>query len=168
MSAHPPLVVVTGVSGSGKTTVGRLLAERLGVPFADGDHFHDADNVEKMSGGTPLTDEDRGPWLDAVADWLEARRETGAVVACSALKRSYRDRIAASAPGVFFVQLDGSRELIAGRLEARRGHFMPHHLLDSQLAELQPLQPGENGARVPIDGDLATTVDRAAEAVRAA
>ncbi|MEV1011015.1 gluconokinase [Streptomyces sp. NPDC049881] len=156
-----------GVSGSGKSTVGELLADRLGVPYADADDFHSPANIAKMSAGTPLTDEDRWPWLDAIGAWAAGRAaDGGAVVTCSALKRAYRDRLRAAAPGLFFVHLDGSRELIAGRMAAREGHFMPGALLDSQLAALEPLQEDERGARVDIGADAARIADEAAAAVR--
>lgn len=143
---HPdvPRVVVMGVSGSGKSTVGSMLARRLGVDFVDADGLHPAANIAKMSTGRPLTDEDRGPWLDAVAAELAAA-PAGAVVACSALRRRYRDRLRRGAGGVRFVHLTGSRELLAARMGARLDHFMPASLLDTQLATLEPLDPAEDG-----------------------
>lgn len=147
-----PLVVVMGVSGSGKTTVGQLLAQRLGVPYAEADDFHPAANVEKMRAGHPLDDEDRRPWLDKIARWLAGRADSGGVVTCSALKRRYRDRLASAAPHVFFLHLDGSPELIAARITARQGHFMPPGLLETQFADLEPLGDDEAGAAIPIDG----------------
>lgn len=142
-----------GVSGSGKTTVGAALAKRLGVPFRDADGFHPKANVEKMSAGVPLTDEDRWPWLDAIA---AAIRETpageGIVVSSSALRKIYRDRILKGAVRpVTFVHLDGTKETIAPRMATRTGHFMPLSLLDSQLATLEPLGPDEPGFRVSIE-----------------
>lgn len=151
MTEHP-LIVVMGVSGSGKSTVGALLAERLGVPFADGDGLHPAVNVAKMASGIPLDDTDRWPWLAAVGDTLSDARGTGMVVACSALRRAYRDAILAQAPDARFVELDGSRDLLGERIGSRRGHFMPPTLLDSQLALLEPLAEDEPGVRVSIDG----------------
>ncbi|MET9935490.1 gluconokinase, partial [Streptomyces sp. NPDC006324] len=130
----PPVVVVMGVSGTGKTTIGPLVAEALGLPYAEGDDFHPAANVAKMSAGVPLDDEDRGPWLDAIGEWAHGRAGLGGVVSSSALKRAYRDRLRAAAPGVVFLHLTGDRELIEGRMAARKGHFMPTALLDSQLA----------------------------------
>ena len=137
-----------GVSGSGKTTVGEALAERLGVPFRDADEFHPQSNVEKMSAGIPLTDEDRWPWLDAIArgDPRDAARTRGIVVSCSALKRVYRDRIfEAAVRAVTFVHLDGPKAVLAERLKGRKGHFFPPSLLDSQLATLEPLGADEPG-----------------------
>ncbi|WP_432097227.1 gluconokinase [Streptomyces sp. bgisy100] len=160
-SERRPLVVVTGVSGSGKTTVGRMLAERLGVPYADADDFHPPENIAKMSAGTPLDDADRLPWLDAIGAWLARHAEHGGVASCSALKRRYRDRLAGCAPTAFFVHLDGSPELIEARMRARKGHFMPPALLRSQFADLQPLAVDENGATVPIGGTAEDTVRRA-------
>ena len=146
-----PRVVVMGVSGSGKSTVGVLLAARLGVPFRDADDLHPVANVEKMSRGIPLTDEDRAPWLVAVGGELAAARE-GLVMACSALRRSYRDAIRACAPDTVFAHLHGTEQLLAGRIGARRDHFMPATLLESQLATLEA--PGdEEGVTVAIAAD---------------
>ena len=147
-----PLVVVMGVSGSGKSTVGAELAEQLGVPFVDGDDLHPAANVAKMASGIPLDDDDRWPWLANVGRTLASAAGSGMVVACSALKREYRAAILAEAPDAVFVELDGSRDLLQERIGARRDHFMPPTLLDSQLATLQSLTPDEPGIRVPIDG----------------
>src|SRR5690349_19934606 len=134
----PTGLIVMGVSGCGKSTVGGLLAERLGWPFRDGDSFHPPENVEKMRSGVPLTDEDRWPWLDAIAAWIDERRRAGehGIVACSALRRAYRVRLRAGHDDVRFVFLDGDRALIEARLKARKGHYMPPSLLDSQLATL--------------------------------
>ncbi len=156
-----PVVVVMGVSGSGKSTVGGLLAERLGVPCAEADDFHPAANIAKMAAGHPLDDADRAPWLDAVADWIAGRAAEGGVVTCSALRHRYRDRLRLAAPEVFFVHLDGPEELIAERLAARREHFMPATLLRSQLDALEPLTAGEAGAVVGIEGDPRSVADRA-------
>lgn len=133
-----PLVVVMGVSGSGKTTVGRLLADRLGVEYGDADDFHTSENRAKLQAGTPLTDDDRLPWLTAIGLWLAERTSTGAVVSCSALKRRYRDVIRSHAPDIQLLYCEGSSELIAGRVANRSGHFMPPSLLESQFAELEP------------------------------
>ena len=143
-------VVVMGVSGSGKSTVGAALADALGVRFVDGDSLHPAANVAKMAAGIPLDDADRLPWLDAIGTVLAAGR---VVVACSALKRAYRDRLRAAAPALELVFLDGSRELIASRLD-RPGHFMPASLLDSQFATLE--RPGLD--EHPLTVDVATPV----------
>jgi len=147
-----PLVVVMGVSGSGKSTVGEVLAGTLGVPFVDGDDLHPAANVAKMASGIPLDDTDRWPWLAIVGRTLAGAVASGMVVACSALKREYRAAILNEAPAAVFVELDGPQDLLAARIGARRNHFMPSTLLDSQLAVLQPLAPDEPGVRVPVDG----------------
>lgn len=145
------IIVVMGVSGSGKTTVGRALADRLCVPYAEADDFHPPANIEKMSSGQPLTDDDRWPWLRALAEWIAAHADTGGVITCSALKRKYRDLLHAAAPDqIRFLHLDGERSVIAARLAARGGHFMPAALLDSQLADLEPLDPDEPGLVIDI------------------
>lgn len=154
-----------GVSASGKSTVGQLLAQRLGVPYAEADDFHPAANVAKMREGHPLDDEDRRPWLDEIARWLADHAGSGGVVSCSALKRHYRDRLASAARHVFFLHLDGSRELIAARITARQGHFMPPGLLDTQSADLEPLGDDEAGAAIPIDGTPQETAALAQDAV---
>lgn len=159
--APRPVIVVMGVSGSGKSTVGGLLAERLGVPYAEADDFHPAANIAKMSAGRPLDDADRAPWLDAIAAWIAGRGDRGGVVSCSALRRRYRDRLRAASPWVFFLHLDGPPELIAARLTARMQHFMPSGLLDSQFEALEPLEPDEAGAVVGIEGAPQQTADRA-------
>ncbi|MFF9220610.1 gluconokinase [Streptomyces viridosporus] len=146
------VVVVMGVAGTGKTTVGPLLATRLGVPYAEADDFHPQANIDKMSAGVPLTDEDRLPWLDAIGGWAHERAGLGGVVSCSALKRSYRDRLRAAAPDVVFLHLTGDRALIEDRMAHRKGHFMPTALLDSQFATLQPLEPDETGVAVDVAG----------------
>jgi len=147
----PSALVVMGVCGAGKTTVGALLAERLGAPFVEADRLHSPENVAKMAAGRPLSDDDRWPWLDAVG--AEARRRSGAngvVVACSALRRSYRERLAAALGRPRFVHLCGSEELLRARMAARRGHFMPTSLLDSQLATLEPPGAEENALAVDV------------------
>lgn len=154
----PPLVVVMGVSGSGKSTVGAALATRLGVAFVDADGLHPAANVAKMRGGTPLTDADRDPWLDAVGAELARHSSTGLVVACSALRRVYRDRLRHHAPGTAFLHLSGDRDILAGRMTGREGHYMPPALLDSQLATLEPLDAGETGASLDLDRSVAELV----------
>lgn len=161
-------VVVMGVSGVGKTTVARPLAERLGVPFAEADDFHSEANIAKMSAGTPLTDEDRRPWLEAIGGWLRERRASGegGVVTCSALKRSYRDLLRAEAGGpVFFLHLAGSAELVGERVERRTDHFMPPSLLRSQLATLEPLGDDETGLTLDVSPGPDRLVADAAEAV---
>ncbi len=147
-----PIAVVMGVSGTGKTTIGTRLAHRLGWPFAEGDDFHSAANVAKMHAGQPLTDQDRWPWLQAIADWIGARERAGegGVVTCSALKRSYRDLLRQGHPDVRFVCLVGSHDLLQARLSNRSGHFMPASLLQSQLDTLEPLQPDEPGSTVDV------------------
>lgn len=147
--AAAPLLVVMGVSGSGKSTIGELIAGRLSVPFVDGDSLHPVANVEKMASGRALTDDDRWPWLAKVGRAL-AEADGGLVVACSALRRSYRDAILTEAPAVLFVHLHGSRELLSSRLEGRSGHFMPVALLDSQFATLELLGADEPGLVVDI------------------
>ena len=165
-----PLVVVMGVSGSGKSTVGERLAARLGVPFADADDFHPPENIRKMSAGTPLDDADRAPWLAAMADWLSARvrLDEGGVLVCSALKRRYRDRLRRATPALLFLHLDGPEELIARRLRARRGHFMPPSLLRSQFETLERLQEDERGSVVPVDGPPERTEETALAALERA
>ena len=145
------VLVVMGVSGSGKSTVAAQVAERLGWDFAEGDSMHPQANVDKMHAGTPLTDEDRWPWLDVVAAWIRTHLETGVpgVVTCSALKRAYRDVL--RAPGVVFVHVAGSGDLIEDRMRQRSGHFMPTSLLASQLATLEPPQPDESHITIAAD-----------------
>jgi gluconokinase len=152
---HP--VVVMGVSGTGKTTISRGLAEALGLPFVEGDDLHPAANRAKMAAGIPLTDSDRGPWLDAVA----AELGRPVVVACSALKRTYRDRLRDAAPDLALVFLHGTPELLAARMEGREGHFMPTSLLRSQLATLE----APDGDEDPIGVDVALRPDEIVELV---
>jgi len=151
-AVSPGIYVVMGVSGSGKTVIGQSLARTLGVDFIDGDDYHPAENVRRMAAGIPLTDADRAGWLDALAARIRQSREagTGLVVACSALKRSYRDILRTAAPDLRLVFLAGERALIGERLAARSGHYMPASLLDSQLATLEVPSPGENVWTVDI------------------
>jgi gluconokinase len=146
----PLVLVVMGVSGSGKTTVGRLLADALSADFTDGDDLHPEANRAKMAAGRPLTDADRAPWLAAVGAWIDEHLAAGrrGVIPCSALRRRYRDQL--RRPGVGFVYLNGSYELIAERLRQRHGHFMPADLLESQFADLEPPQPDEHALSVDI------------------
>ncbi|MGM7671717.1 gluconokinase [Microbacterium sp. A93] len=148
---NAPLICVMGVSAAGKTTVGIALAEQLGVPFNDADALHSDANRAKMASGTPLTDDDRWPWLETVGDRFRSRSDTGLVMACSALRRVYRDRIRSVAPDVLFVHLHGSRELLLERAQARTDHFMPAALFDSQLATLEVLDEDEAGFVVIVD-----------------
>jgi gluconokinase len=144
--------VVRGVCGCGKSTVGTALAQARGVNFIEGDKFHPEANVAKMSAGMPLTDEDRAEWLLALQAEIRAAREknVGLVVSCSALKRRYRDLLRQGDPELQFVHLQGPRDLIANRMQSRQGHYMPLSLLDSQLRDLEPLQPDEAGVSLDI------------------
>lgn len=168
-SPRPPAVVVMGVSGSGKTSIGEGLAAGLGMPLLEGDQFHPESNIAKMSSGTPLIDEDRWPWLDAIA---RAMRDApgGVIVTCSALRRVYRDRLrdGAGRP-LLFVFLNGSKETIAERLAERKGHFMPPSLLDSQFATLEPPDADEPGiVRVSIVPPISSVIAAALDGVAAA
>lgn len=163
---HPPQIVVMGVSGAGKTTVARGIASAMGWDFAEGDSFHPAANVAKMAGGTPLTDEDRWPWLHAIGAWLDERAGRSAVVTCSALKRAYRDWLRAGRPALRFCELDAGEEVIASRLAVRKGHYMPAALLPNQLATLEPLQPDEPGVHLATADSPAQTVRNALRALR--
>lgn len=149
--AIPPLVVM-GVQGSGKSTVGRLLAETQGLRFIDGDDLHSADAKAKMASGHPLNDADRLPWLTRVAQTMADAQSSGEsiVVACSALKRSYRDLMRGIVPGLVFAELHGNQAIVADRLSRRNHEYMPTHLLDSQFATLEPLEASEAGLRVSL------------------
>jgi gluconokinase len=140
------LYVVMGITGSGKSTVGAILAHRLGVDFIEGDDYHPVENVRRMASGIPLTDDDRAGWLRALAGRIREARDagTGMVLTCSALKRSYRDVLRAAAPELQFVFLEGTKALIAERLASRRGHFLPTSLLESQLATLEEPEADED------------------------
>ena len=173
MDQHPannlPMVaVVMGVSGSGKSTVSTLLAAKLGWQFQEGDALHPRKNVEKMSGGTPLTDADRIPWLRRIAQKIDAWRARGesGIVTCSALKRSYRDIIIGDRPDVRLVYLKGRQDLIQRRLAARHDHFMPPTLLDSQFESLQEPSPDENPIVVDVDGEPAKIACEIAQRLR--
>ncbi|MFE9319461.1 gluconokinase [Nocardia sp. NPDC052278] len=159
-----------GVSGTGKTTTARILAGQLGVPFAEGDDFHSPANVAKMSSEIPLDDTDREPWLDSIGRWLhdQLAEGRGGVVACSALKRRYRDRLRDAAPHLFFLLLTADRELLAERIAQRRGHYMPPSLLDSQLATVEALDPTERGLTIDtrIHTDPAAIAQTAARLLR--
>ena len=157
----PCALVVMGVSGSGKSTIADKLAARLGWDFEDGDKFHPAGNVAKMSAGHPLTDEDRWPWLQAIADEIDGVCKAGqhAVIACSALKRAYRDILVHGRDDVRIIYLRGTQELIASRLALRKGHFMPPGLLDSQFKTLEPPGECENPVTVSIDAPVEAIVD---------
>jgi gluconokinase len=157
------IAVVMGVSGSGKTTLGRGLAARLHWPFQEGDDLHPAVNVAKMSRGEPLTDDDRWPWLGALAAWMDQRIASGesGVLTCSALHRSYRDFLRDGRPEVRFCHVTVDPTVLAARLESRSGHYMPPSLLPSQLAALEPLQPDEPGITVAGDGPADAVLDEA-------
>lgn len=159
--APAAVVVVMGVSGSGKSTVGRALAARLEVPFEDGDDLHPAANRAKMRAGTPLDDDDRRPWLDVVGRWLAAHPD-GGVMACSALTRDHRDQLRAHRSDVTWLHLSGDPSLITARQAARPGHFMPSALMGSQLATLQPLGPDEGGLVVDVADSVTDIVHEAA------
>jgi len=164
-----PYWVVMGVAGCGKSSVGMALAERLGVRYVEGDRYHSPENVAKMSAGVPLTDGDRLHWLASLQGEIRdaAQRGEGIVVGCSALKRRYRDVLregVRGSPGLHFAHLDGTRELIAQRMNARVGHYMPLSLLDSQFAALEPLQPDEAGIVLDIRDDVPQLVGRIAPA----
>ena len=156
-------VVVMGVSGAGKSTVGKIIAANLGCPFRDADSFHPPANIEKMSRGEPLTDDDRWPWLQAIAAWIAEHRAAGTtcVVTCSALKRVYRDIVTAKqSADVRLVYLKGEFELIAARLAARKGHFMPPALLKSQFDALEEPAADEHAITVPIDATPEAIAER--------
>jgi gluconokinase len=159
-------IIVMGVSGSGKSTIASALASYIGFDCEDGDSYHPASNVAKMHAGTPLTDDDRWPWLKAIADDIDRRATSGRpfVVSCSALKRAYRDVLVHGRPDVRLVYLKGTRDLIAKRLTFRKDHFMPASLLDSQFATIQEPAPDEHvvvvDIDVPVDRIIATIVDQ--------
>jgi gluconokinase len=156
------VVVVMGVAGSGKTTVGQAVAAELGVEYAEADAFHPEANIRKMSSGIPLTDADREPWLRTIAGWIREHQSTGGVVSSSALKRRYRD-ILRSGGNVWFLHLAGPKEVLAERMRSRQGHFMPVSLLDSQYADLEPLGPDEQGWTADVRDTLAEIIRAATE-----
>jgi gluconokinase len=160
-------IIVMGVSGSGKSTIGALLAERLGWPFADADGFHPPENVAKMAAGTPLTDADRWPWLDAIAAHIDAARKAGqpVVVACSALRRAYRDRLRAGHGDLLFLHLSGAPEVIAARQAARQGHFMPPSLMASQFATLEDTVAEPDAVTVSVKASPHEVVNAAMVAI---
>jgi carbohydrate kinase (thermoresistant glucokinase family) len=166
----PPVLVVMGVSGSGKTTVARPLAERLGWPFKEGDDLHPPANIAKMKAGVPLTDADRAPWLAAIAAWIDGQAAAGeaGVVTCSALKRAYRASLTAGRPQVRIVYLRGSQAVIAARLARRRHHFMPPSLLASQFADLEEPGADEHPIVIDIDQSVEAQVEEIVAAVAAA
>ena len=153
----PSPIVVMGVSGSGKSTVGAALAQRLGVPFADADDFHPPANIAKMTAGQPLNDDDRRPWLESIGVWL-AEHVDGGVMSCSALKRAYRDQLREHCPSVEFLHLSGTPEVIGRRQASRPGHFMPASLLASQFETLEPLAADEHGVAIDVDQDIDSIV----------
>ena len=162
------VVVVMGVSGVGKTTVATGLAAELGWPYAEGDDFHPEANVAKMAAGTPLTDDDRWPWLRSIGAWMSEEIAAGrsAVVTCSALRRSYRDVLREGRPEVLFCHLTADPDLVSERVSRRTDHYMPASLLPSQLAALEPLEADEPGVEVPAERDVTLVVARAVDALR--
>jgi gluconokinase len=167
-SASGIITVLMGVSGSGKTLIGEALARSIGGRFIEGDRYHPPANISRMASGQPLRDEDRWGWLDAIAGEIEEADRAGAtlVVACSALKRAYRDRLRAASERILFIYLEVSRDTAAARVAARRGHFMPPSLIDSQFAALQPPAPDEQALYLDAASDPASLVDRALAAIR--
>lgn len=161
-----PIIVVMGVSGCGKSTLGLALAEALGVPYIEGDALHPPRNVALMAAGTPLTDADRAGWLDVIGERLAQAGDQGAVVACSALRRIYRDRLRAASPGLRLVHLHGDPALLAERIGQRTGHYMPPALLPSQLQTLEPPGPDEAPITLDIAQPPEALVRRALQALR--
>lgn len=159
-------VVVMGVSGAGKSTIGTLVADAMNFTFLDADSLHPLANIRKMAAGTPLNDEDRWPWLELVGHELATAKVKGMVVACSALKRRYRDAIREQAPDTIFLHLDGSLEVLSSRLEGRSGHFMPPKLLESQLAALEPMAVEESAVVIDISASMTEILDRAVAGIR--
>jgi carbohydrate kinase, thermoresistant glucokinase family len=155
-------IIVMGVSGCGKSTVGELLGTRISADFLDGDSLHPQANIDKMAAGEPLDDQDREPWLREIGNRLGSAGNESMIIACSALKRKYRDLIRAQAPGTVFIHLHGSEELLTQRMRSRPGHFMPVGLLQSQLATLEPLERDEHGIMLNIEQSPAALVQDAA------
>ncbi len=152
-------IVVMGVSGSGKSTVGAALAQRLRVPFGDADDFHPPANITKMSAGQSLDDDDRYPWLEAIGEWLALHRDDGGVMSCSALKRKYRDQLRRHCAEVEFLHLSGSPDVIGQRQASRPGHFMPASLLASQFDTLEPLESDERGIAIDVHRNIDSIVE---------
>lgn len=152
-------IVVMGVSGSGKSTVGAALAQRLRVPFADADDFHPPANIAKMTAGEALDDDDRYPWLEAIGEWLAEHCATGGVMSCSALKRKYRDQLRRHCPEMELLHLAGTPEIIGRRQASRPGHFMPASLMASQFDTLEPLEPDERGVDIDVDQSIDAIVE---------
>jgi gluconokinase len=169
LNKMPCALIVMGVSGSGKSTIAASLAARLGWTFEDGDRFHPASNVAKMAAGHPLTDDDRWPWLQAIADEIDRVCRTGGhvVIACSALKRVYRNLLVHGRSDVRIVFLEGTKALIADRLARRKHHFMPPGLLDSQFKTLEPPESDEHVITAPIDASVKTIVENIVGQLRA-
>lgn len=172
-SSRPPrprIIVVMGVSAAGKSNVGHALAARLAIAFRDADDLHPAENIAKMASGAPLTDEDRWPWLERVGGELAAAAAAGSgvVMACSALKRAYRDALRAASPTCVFVHLTAPRAVLEARIAARASHFMPSTLLDSQFATLEPLAADEPGVTIDVTPPVETIVEAAVAALEAA
>ncbi|MEO5745252.1 MAG: gluconokinase [Terracoccus sp.] len=163
--SRPPIdvVIVMGVSGSGKTTVAKGISTVMGWEFAEGDAFHSETNVEKMRSGHPLTDDDRWPWLESIGEWISGKESVGesAVVTCSALRRVYRDLLRRDRPHVRFLHVEAPSEVIRDRMEHRPGHYMPPSLLSSQIATLEPLENDEPGVSISNEGTSAIVLDRA-------
>lgn len=161
MSTRTTAVVFMGVCGSGKTTIAKLFAQRVDWPFAEADDFHSPANVAKMASGTPLTDDDRWPWLRSLRDWLSRECAAGhnVVMTCSSLKKAYRDILREADADVYFIELTGSPEVLKARLTYRKDHYMPVQLLDSQLAILESLSPNEPGFKVDINHTASEIVD---------
>lgn len=156
-------VVVMGVSGSGKTTIARGVADATGLEFAEADAFHSAANIAQMEAGTPLTDEDRWPWLRSLAEWMDAKADAGVstIITCSALRRTYRDVLRDGPPSLDFLHLDGPAEVLKGRMSKREDHFMPASLLQSQIDTLEALEPDESGIVLDLRQPPKELIERA-------